>query len=61
MKNITITLQEDLARWLRVKATEDDRSVSNQLAELLDGMRLREEAYETAMRRHLSMEPCKLD
>ena len=61
MKNITITLQEDLARWLRVKAAEDDRSVSKWLAELLEGMRLREDAYEAAMRRYLSMKPRKLD
>ncbi len=61
MKNITITLQEDLARWLRVKAAEDDRSVSRWLAELLEGMRLREGAYESAMRRYLEMKPRKLD
>ncbi len=28
MKNVTITLPEDVARRLRVKAAEDDRSVS---------------------------------
>ncbi len=61
MKNVTITLQEDLARWLRVKAAEDDRSVSKWLAELLEGMRLKEDAYETAMRRYLGMKPRKLD
>jgi len=61
MKNVTITLQEDLARWLRVKAAEDDRSVSKWLAELLEGMRLKEDAYETAMRRYLEMKPRKLD
>ena len=61
MKNVTITLQEDLARWLRVKAAEDDRSVSKWLAELLEGMRLKEDAYETAMRRYLEMNPRKLD
>ena len=61
MKNITIALQEDLARWLRVKAAEDDRSVSKWLAELLEGMRLKEDAYETAMKRYLEMKPRKLD
>ena len=61
MKNVTITLQEDLARWLRVKAAEDDRSVSKWLAELLEGMRLKEDAYETAMRHYLEMKPRKLD
>ena len=36
MKNITITLPEDVARWLRIKAAENERSVSKWLAELLE-------------------------
>ena len=28
MKNITVTLPEDLARWVRVRAAENERSVS---------------------------------
>ena len=28
MKNVTITLPDDVARWLRVKAAENDRSVA---------------------------------
>ncbi len=35
VKNITITLPEDVARWLRVKAAEADRSVSKWIRELL--------------------------
>ena len=61
MKNITITLPEDLARWLRVKAAEDDRSVSRWLAELLERMRLSEDRYDVAMRRYLEIKPRKLD
>jgi len=57
MKNVTITLPEDVARWLRVKAAEDDRSVSRWIAELLERMRRREDEYESAMRRALSIEP----
>ena len=60
MKKVTITLQEDLARWLRVKAAEDDRSVSKWLAELLERMRFQEAAYETAMRRYLEVKPRKI-
>ncbi len=60
-KNITIALPEDLARWLRAKAAEEDRSVSRWLAELLDGMRLSEDGYEGAMRGYLEMKPRKLD
>ncbi len=39
MKNVTITLPDDLARWLRVRAAEDDRSVSRWIADLPAGMR----------------------
>lgn len=60
MKNITITLSEDLSRWLRVKAAEDDRSVSRWLAELIEGMRRNEDDYEVAMRRYLAMKPRNL-
>lgn len=61
MKNVTITLPEELARWLRIKAAKDDRSVSRWLAELLEGMRRQEEQYEAAMKRYLAMQPRKID
>ena len=38
MKKVTITLPEDLDRWLRIKAAKDNRSVSRWLAELLERM-----------------------
>ena len=55
MKNVTITLPEDLARWLRIRAAENGRSVSKWLAELLEKMRRQEDEYETAMKRALSI------
>ena len=61
VKNVTITLPEDVARWLRVKAAENDRSVSRWLAELLAGMRRQEDEYEIAMKRYLAMKPRKLE
>ena len=61
MKNVTITLPEDLARWLRGKAAKDDRSVSRWLAELLQRMQRQEDEYEAAMKRYLEMKPCKID
>ena len=60
MKNVTITLPEDVARWLRVKAAEDDRSVSRWIGELLERMWRREDEYEFAMQRALSIEPCRI-
>ena len=61
MKNITITLPEDVARWLRVRAAEDDRSVSKWICELLERKRDREDDYAIAMKRYLAREPRKID
>ena len=61
MEHITIALPEDLARWLRVKAAEDDRSVSRWIAELLEGRRRQEDEYDAAMERCLAIKPGKLE
>lgn len=60
MKNVTVTLPEGVAAWLRVRAAEDGRSVSRWLAELLDGMRRAEDEYDLAMERYLARKPRKL-
>ena len=57
MKNVTISLPEDLARWLRVKAAEEDRSISRWIAELLERMRRQEDEYDAAMERCLAIKP----
>ena len=61
MKNITITLPEDLARWVRIRAAENERSVSRWLADLLEGMRRRDDEYAIAMRQFLAVEPCAME
>ena len=61
MKNVTITLPDDLARWLRVRAAEDDCSVSRWVAELLARMRREEDTYEVAMKRYLAIKPWKME
>ena len=61
MKNVTITLPEDLARWLRVRAAENERSVSRWMAELLAGMRRQEDDYEVAMKQALAVKPRKME
>ncbi|MYA08328.1 MAG: hypothetical protein F4060_17625 [Holophagales bacterium] len=57
MKNITVTLPEEDALWVRVRAAENGRSVSRWLADLLQGMRRQEDRYEVAMERALAIEP----
>lgn len=61
MKNVTITLPDDVARWLRVKAAENDRSGAGWIVELLTRMRRQEDRYEIAMKRYLAMKPHRID
>jgi hypothetical protein len=57
MKNVTITLDEKVAAWLRVRAAERGMSVSRYIGELLQE-RMRElRAYNDAMRSFLSHPP----
>ena len=53
MKKVTINLPEDVARWVRLRAAQNDRSVSEWLAELIDEVWRREEGYEVTMDRFL--------
>lgn len=56
-KNITISLDEDTARWVRVEAAKQDLSVSRFLAELLAERRERSEAYQAARTLFMGREP----
>ena len=60
MKNVTITLDEEVARWARVWAAEHDTSVSQFLAGLLKDRMLQEHSYQAAMKQYLSQKPAKL-
>jgi hypothetical protein len=57
MKNVTITLKEEVARWARVKAAEKNTSVSRLLGEMLQERMQEEEAYRLAMDQYLSLSP----
>jgi hypothetical protein len=35
MKNVTISLHEDVARWVRIRAAEGETSVSRLIGEML--------------------------
>ena len=53
MKNITVTLPADVARWVRVRAAQNELSVSRWLARIIEDQREREDEYEVAMERFL--------
>jgi len=57
MKNVTITLEEDVARWARIRAAERDTSVSRFVGELLRERMVEERTYEAAMRDYLAQPP----
>ena len=51
LRNITITLEEELARWARVEAAREDTSVSSYLAGVLRQRMKEEGEYEAAKKR----------
>lgn len=59
MKNITITLDDDTARWARISAAEREISVSRYISALVHKDLRQSREYEEAMRRYLSKGPFK--
>ena len=57
LRNITITLEEQVARWARVEAARRDMSVSRLLAGILKEHMREKNGYESAMRRALARKP----
>ena len=57
IKNVTITLDEDVLLWAKVTAARQDTSVSRMLGEELRRKMLHEEAYERARKRYQSRQP----
>jgi len=59
MKNVTITLEEDVARWARIQAARLETSVSRLVGELLRETMLRAEGYRAAEDQFFSVAPQK--
>ena len=57
LRNITITLEENVARWARIEAATKDTSVSRFLADLLKERMIETDNYEAAKRRALARKP----
>ncbi len=55
-QNMTITADEDVLRWLRVRAAERRTSASRLAGEILRERMQRERGYFLAMRRYLSVQ-----
>ncbi len=61
VKNMHITLSEDVARWLWIKAAEDNKTVSEWVSELLEEARRRQHDYRIAMQMLLTGTPDRID
>jgi hypothetical protein len=57
LRNITITVDEDVARWARIEAAKEDTSVSRLVGEMLRQRMTKEESYAKAMKRALARKP----
>ncbi len=60
MKNITVALEEDVARWARIWAAENESSVSRMLGDMLKERMREKEGYDAAMQEFLSVESRRL-
>lgn len=57
LRNVTVTLEESVARWARLEAARKDTSVSRLLGEILKERMRADDDYQRAMRRALSRKP----
>ena len=57
LRNITITLDEETARWARMEAARLDTSLSRMIAVMLREKMLGADDYEAARLRYFSQEP----
>ena len=60
MRNVTVTLDERVAAWARVRAAELDVSLSRFLSELLQAQMDRTSAYAAAMQEYFAERPVAL-
>lgn len=57
LKNVTITLDESVARWARLEAARENTSVSRFVGDILAARMRDSQAYGVAMERYLSVKP----
>lgn len=57
LRNVTVTLEESVARWARIEAARQDTSVSQLLAGILKERMRETDDYDGAMRQALARKP----
>ena len=57
MRNVTVTLEEEVALWIRIEAAKKETSVSRLVGEMLREQMQNGAAYEEARRQFFSVAP----
>lgn len=57
MRNVTVTIDDETARWARMEAARREVSVSRLIRDLLQEHMKRQEVYRAAMDRFLARKP----
>lgn len=57
LKNVTITVNDAVARWARLEAARENTSVSRWIGDLLEQRMRQNDEYDAAMERYLSVKP----
>jgi hypothetical protein len=57
LRNVTVTLEDSVARWARMEAARQDTSVSRLLGGILKERMREKDGYNGAMRQALAREP----
>ena len=57
LRNVTVTLEEDVAHWARIEAARQDTSLSQLLASILKERMREADKYDRAMREALARKP----
>ena len=60
MKNVTVTMEEEVARWARVRAAQNDTSVSRLLGDMLKRFMHEQDDYDRAKTEFMASKPVKL-
>ena len=60
MRNVTISLDDEVARWVRILAARHETSVSRLVGEILRERMRTEEGYRSAMERFFAVRPRRL-
>lgn len=57
MKNVTVTMDEEVARWARIEAAKREMSLARYIGEVLQQQMAEAQAYRQAMEEFVAVKP----